>query len=139
MGGCPELKQLIQLKSLVLRADEQPYLFAPFFEIQKIFDMLCTTELKIPLLALLSKTRGFKSSDPRDRVFALVGMSSDTKVDLIDYKARLSDILIKVCTNHIQGILTSPSSFEIFDYLCFVHGANVEGCPLLIFRNHSGA
>ncbi len=128
VGRCPELKQLIQLKGLVLQADEQPHLFAPFFEIQKVFDMLRTAELKLPLFALLSKTRGCKSTDPRDRVFALVGISSDTKVDLIDYKAHLSDILVRVSTNHIQGILKSPSS-EIFDYLCFVHGSDVEGLP----------
>jgi hypothetical protein len=97
-----------------------------------IFDTQKTREWRLPLHTLLSKTRGCQSSDLRDRVFAIVGLSSDTNVDLIDYNAGFSDILTKVNASYMQGIIASPSVSTFFDYLCFVHDSDIESLPSLV-------
>ena len=133
MGKCPELKSLTQLKGLEAPADAEEYLFAPFFEIQKFLDLQRNwppgAPAGAPLHGMLSKSRGCQSSDPRDRVFAVVGLSSDTNVDLIDYQASLSNVLIRISVNHIRAMVASTSTADCFNYLCFIHEDNVESLP----------
>jgi hypothetical protein len=129
VGRSPQWLQLICIKGLVIQTGDQQALFGPFFEIQQVFDVLKLTESKLPLHEILSRTRGCQATDPRDRVFAVVGMSSDSGVDIIDYEAQLSTILTNISTNRIQAILASPSVSDVFDYLCMVHHSDVEDLP----------
>jgi hypothetical protein len=48
------------------------------------------------LFDLLARNRGLQSYDKRDRVFALVGLSSDADPSLIDYGLEIQDVLIEV-------------------------------------------
>ena len=44
----------------------------------------------LDLFTLLGITKAFKSTDPRDRIFALIGLQNDIPLDCIDYSHELS-------------------------------------------------
>jgi hypothetical protein len=59
------------------------------------------------LIELCSYARRFKATDPRDKVFVLVGLASDTPSDFIDYNLGVRDISIRLAK---MGILSSSGS-----------------------------
>jgi hypothetical protein len=59
------------------------------------------------LIELCSYARRFKATDPRDKVFVLVGLASDTPSDFIDYNLDVRDISIRLAK---MGILSSSGS-----------------------------
>jgi Heterokaryon incompatibility protein (HET) len=82
------------------------------------------------LFSLLKVSRGLESSDKRDRVFALVGLSSDAEISLIDYDLELRDILIQVAKDTIQIRLKGQLPWESLDCLCFTDPASAtENIP----------
>ena len=50
----------------------------------------------LDLLTLLGITRAFKSTDLRDRIFALIGLQNDIPLDCIDYSHELSYVEYQV-------------------------------------------
>lgn len=73
------------------------------------------------LVNLRGKGRGLTSADKRDRLFALVGLSSDTDSSVIDYERDYADTLRLITRKEIENILTGPNPSEVFDYLSMVH------------------
>ena len=53
-------------------------------------------ESGLDLLVLLGVTKSFKSMDPRDRIFALLGLQNDIPLDCIDYSHELSSVELQV-------------------------------------------
>ena len=53
-------------------------------------------ERGLDLLVLLGITKAFKSTDPRDRIFALIGLQNDIPLDCIDYSHELSSVELQV-------------------------------------------
>lgn len=55
------------------------------------------SENSLVLGELLVLTSGFNATDPRDKVFALIGLTKGVPLDFIDYKKDLKDGLINLC------------------------------------------
>jgi len=47
------------------------------------------------LVGLLQQTLAFQATDPRDKVFALVGLSHGVDPDFIDYKLNMHEVFIR--------------------------------------------
>lgn len=74
---------------------------------------------------LLSATRNFEATDPRDKFFALVGMASDVEEEFIDYSKDVGQIVTELSRRFLTGkleCLTSP-----LDILSFISRPNGEG------------
>lgn len=50
----------------------------------------------LDLLVLLGITKAFKSTDPRDRIFALIGLQNEIPLDCIDYSHELSSVELQI-------------------------------------------
>ena len=48
---------------------------------------------------MVRKTRSFDVTEKRDRIFALVGLSSDAGEDFIDYSKYLRDLFVDIARN----------------------------------------
>jgi hypothetical protein len=75
------------------------------------------------LTTLLSRAGSLQSSDRRDRIFALVGLSSDTSGDIIDYHSDIEDIFRRIAEKEIRRFLASPNPSDVFVFLCMVHNS----------------
>jgi hypothetical protein len=75
------------------------------------------------LATLLSRAGGLQSSDRRDRIFALVGLSSDTSVDIVDYHSDIEDVFRRIAEKEIRRFLASPNPSDVFVFLCMVHNS----------------
>lgn len=60
-------------------------------------------EEPLRLVELLESTHIFESSDPRDKIFAIVSMSADVDVKIVDYALDLSMTLIKATLEVIRN------------------------------------
>ena len=74
-----------------------------------------------PLLLrdLLFLTGSFKATEPKDRIFALLGITDDVPEEFINYNRNLREILIDVasmCLTRDKHKVTPP-----LDFLCFVN------------------
>ena len=96
------------------RMNDSGSLFGPLFEFGDV------ASGNTSLTGLLSRARTLKSTDPKDRLFALVGLSSDTSTDFIDYTRDFDDLLREVTRKKFQTLLASPEPSAIFRYLCMV-------------------
>ena len=61
------------------------------------------------LLRLLIITKAFKSTDPRDRIFALIGLQNNIPLDCIDYSHELSSVELQV-TLAVLACVEAPMS-----------------------------
>ena len=59
----------------------------------------CSGGKKLKLHELVKSTCNFSATDPKDRIFALVGLSCDTKPHFIDYKLEPRDIHVRLAVN----------------------------------------
>lgn len=74
---------------------------------------------------LLSATRNFEATDPRDKFFALVGIASDMEEEFIDYSKDVGQIVTELSRRFLTGklaCLTNP-----LDILSFISRLNGEG------------
>lgn len=55
------------------------------------------------IINLLAKTKTFKATDPRDKIFALVSLSTDLDTDFIDYNKSAADIQIEIAKFGMEG------------------------------------
>jgi Heterokaryon incompatibility protein (HET) len=110
------LQGLVQLLGgRAIRDPKRLDAYGPFFQFSDVIPG------KMPFLAILVRARGLESTDRRDRLFALTGLSSDTSSSFINYKRDFGEILRDIATNLMQSILSSSNPTEVFDYLCMVH------------------
>ena len=72
----------------------------------------------------MDMSRGLKATDKRDRVFALVGISSDAGANLIDYERDFANTLRLIARKEIEKALTSSSPSDIFDYMSMVYNSD---------------
>jgi Heterokaryon incompatibility protein (HET) len=56
------------------------------------------------LIELCAMTKDFQTTDPRDKVFALMGLASDVGPDFIDYRLEIDDIRIRVAKARLMPI-----------------------------------
>lgn len=77
------------------------------------------TDMPRPLLALLLSSRSSLATDPRDKVYALLGLSSDGQelIPLPDYKNTLESIYLHICLSLLKlkeclGIITLRCGVE---------------------------
>lgn len=68
----------------------------PFF----VFDDSMASN-NMALVRLLQMCAGLKSTDPRDQIFALVGLSSERNTKIIDYGTEISYILRRISVDYI--------------------------------------
>ena len=72
----------------------------------------------LDFVEILSMTSAFYATDPRDKIFALIGITNDGPPELIDYTRSLRELLIDVCTRFLN---TAPSSELALSILSYVH------------------
>jgi hypothetical protein len=60
-------------------------------------------EPHLKLYALALETISFNSTDPRDKIFALVGLSHDTLASFIDYSLPLRDVIINIAKRELTA------------------------------------
>lgn len=69
-----------------------------------------TRSEQLIMFALLHATRNFEASDPRDKLFALVGLASDLSEDFVDYSKDLKDRVTELSRLFLSGNLESASN-----------------------------
>ena len=67
------------------------------------------------LLLYLAST--LNATDPRDKIFALIGITIDGPPELIDYKRSLRGLLIDVCTRFLKAAHWSGTPLDILSYV----------------------
>ncbi|KAL7898336.1 heterokaryon incompatibility domain-containing protein [Trichoderma sp. TUCIM 5745] len=81
----------------------------------------------ITLISLLDRYRQQESTDPRDKVFALLGIADSQDVSSlgckVDYNMTAMEVYIALAKSYIQR----DGNFDILGYV--KHGANVAGLP----------
>jgi hypothetical protein len=83
-----------------------------------------------PLYSLVSAIRGLESSDKRDRIFALVGLSSDPDLSLINYNLEIQDVLIPIVTKIICERLDGDDPSTALEILCSASPtSSIENLP----------
>ncbi len=86
--------------------------------------------LTLNLRNLLALSGDFKSTDVRDRVFALIGVSSDGDSRVVDYGASFRDVLLQVSKQEWQSLATSNGAPAGLASLTFVrHSPRLENLP----------
>ncbi|CAI9634545.1 unnamed protein product [Alternaria burnsii] len=84
---------------------------------------VCLKNLKIqlPLLCLLDKSKGVKSTDARDRIFGFLGLASDTRLlfPTPGYTTSVSTVYSELVKAHVQ-------QYRILDIICFGRSNRVE-------------
>jgi hypothetical protein len=66
---------------------------------------------ELPMFMLLNATRSFEATDPRDRLFALVGLASDVGEDFVDYTKDVKEVVTELSRRFLSGTIecvTSP-------------------------------
>jgi hypothetical protein len=77
---------------------------SPTLSISPVPDVLSASQVSedLPLITLLNMTMRSQATDPRDKVFALIGMASDTDQSFVDYNKSVHDILLELAHLYIQ-------------------------------------
>lgn len=86
----------------------------------------------LPLLDLISWTRSFKATDPRDKVYALVGLATDLSQDYIDYTQHLRQVLIRLARYGFSGGRTLLLSIDAAEFLSFAVATKREFDPSVL-------
>ena len=124
------LQSLTEIPSLMLTIQARMMANKP----QGVDGYMATMSMLSPIIAkyhsktslglgeLLILTNGFKATDPRDKVFALIGLTTGVPVDFIDYNKELKDVLMYLC----ELLLTRDSlrKFPALDVLSCVNHAH---------------
>jgi hypothetical protein len=71
------------------------------------------------MLELLKAAVGFEATDPRDKVFALVGLAKDVDPSLIDYTKSTEEILITLALHILNQPGVDPSDLSGLEMLSF--------------------
>ena len=71
----------------------------------------------VELVPPLQMSGGLKSTDPRDRIFALVGLSSERNTAIIDYGVDINHILRKIFVDYICSC-DPPKALDILSIVC---------------------
>ncbi|KAL6411762.1 hypothetical protein AUP68_04136 [Ilyonectria robusta] len=87
------------------------------------------------LSSLLPAFRGFKASDPRDKIFALLGFASDGSIIAPNYQLPISALY----TEHFARLLRTSGNLNLLRH-CFLHeGNSQQGIPSWVPDwSHSG-
>lgn len=120
----PELGGIALMRCPHIRESRYPGLSGPFFTFT---DSINGDQ---PLYRLLSVNRGLQSSDKRDRVFALVGLSSDSDLSMIDYSQDIQDVLVRLAMKTMQKLLETDEPSTALDILCLASlNSDLEDLP----------
>ena len=65
---------------------------------------------EIGMLGLLLMTRGFEATDPRDKMFALVGLGEDVDDDFVDYEKSIEEVLKDLSRRFLEARVPSVTS-----------------------------
>jgi hypothetical protein len=124
LGIYTELNHIAHAHYPNLRSIPYPSLVGAFFHFEG-FSRGGST-----LVDLLARNRGLQSYDKRDRVFALVRLSSDADPSLIDYGREIQAVLIQVGKKAIRERLEGNELSTALDFFCFASpDSSVEGLP----------
>lgn len=82
-------------------------------------DRIKRHEDKYSLADLLWVTSSFRSSDPRDKVFALVALAKNVKPDFVNYDRELSEVLLGVATHVPSQIAFDGSAMSMMEMLSY--------------------
>lgn len=81
------------------------------------------------LMSLMRVTKSMRASDPRDKVFALVGIASDVPTNLIDYEKSIVEMNIEIARKYLAENEMGRKGLYL---LCFVSGhRSDEKCATL--------
>jgi hypothetical protein len=81
----------------------------------------------ITLISLLDRYRQQDSTDPRDKVFALLGIAGSQDVSSLDCKVDYSMTTLEVYTNLAKSYIQRDRNLDILGYV--KSGANIAGLP----------
>ena len=80
---------------LIFEVHDMPFLSITYLlHLQEFYQ----SRRDLRLLEIFLWTRSFKFTDPRDRIYALIGLTSDLQQDFIDYNISIRQILINIAT-----------------------------------------
>jgi len=86
-------------------------------------------EAHLKLYALVLETISFDFTDPRDKIFALVGLSHDTPASFIDYSLPLRDVSINIAKHELTAC--ERGDWAALDFLSSIcHDMDDEGLSL---------
>ncbi|KAI9857129.1 MAG: hypothetical protein M1813_008620 [Trichoglossum hirsutum] len=113
---CPEKISILPILGAITKA-------ATNFKYIEAFHLSYRRELgPAELIDLLTLLRLFQTTDPRDKVYAALGFSSDANLVPIDYSSPADEVFISMTKNWIQR----ENNLHILD-LCYP--SSIEGLP----------
>lgn len=83
----------------------------------------CKSENGIPLLSLLAKAKTFQATDPRDKVFALFGLSTESRLDspcsllLPDYRKSAFEVILDVMKHCLECNHGYPANLDLLSHV----------------------
>lgn len=82
-------------------------------------------DVPLTMFYLLNATRNFEATDPRDKLFALVGIACDLGEDFVDYSKNLNELATELSRRFLSGSLKAMTSQ--LDILACITRPNGEG------------
>lgn len=92
------------------------------------------------LLRLLHSTKNFESTDPRDKVFALIGLAYDGDTTMVDYNLSLNEVLISLARSLMSDSSKLGSPVDILSHAQGVKSSQTtpSWVPEWTFGRHDG-
>lgn len=80
--------------------------------------------VRLGIYEMLLLTRYFQSTDPRDKLFALVGLAFDVEADFVDYSLDVHEVLIELSKRILTGQTQLPE--QPLDVLSWISRISAE-------------
>lgn len=89
-------------------------------------------ENSIYLIDVVNWTRSLRATDPRDKIYALVGLATDTSQDYIDYENSLKEVLIRLAKSGFLDTRRLFISIDPIEFLSFAVTTRREVGPYFL-------
>jgi hypothetical protein len=74
-------------------------------------------DLPLPLIGMMILTRALQASDPRDKIFALVGIASDMSCDFIDYRKSFAEVNTEIIKQGLEDPEIKALGLHLLSYV----------------------
>jgi hypothetical protein len=66
---------------------------------------------------MMISTRSLQTSDPRDKIFTLVGIASDVSCDFVDYRKSLAEVNTEIIKQGLEDTEIKALSLHLLSYV----------------------
>lgn len=98
-----------------------------FDKISTMIDILEKSRTSMPFLEIASKFRYRKATDPRDKIFGILGLTQDLTKDIIDYDSPVSAVYARATVQLIQN----TRNLDVLSHVLRTHPQNDTATPKL--------